>query len=53
MWTMHKSSSNILHDTVNEGLWGTGSQGPQTCNSVNFSLFLAPSFPLSLYIKSH
>ena len=52
---MHKRSSNILYETVNEGLWGTGSQGPQTCNSVNFSLSLSLSRSLSLplYIKSH
>lgn len=37
--------SNILYETVKEGLWGISSQGirSETCDSVNFSL----------YIKSH
>lgn len=43
--------SNILYETVNEGLWGISSQGIryETCNSVNLSLSLS----LSLYMKSH
>ncbi len=30
--------SNILSESVKEGLWGISSQGPETCNSVNSSL---------------